>query len=80
MSPSVAHPFSEQNRAGILCWQERWKPIHQRVFAGLHLTRDIPSLNMQGGFQIEWMDALYRAAFPKSWTHCWWGTAIPQSR
>ena len=61
-------------------WQEWWEPIHHRVFAGLRLTRDIPSLIAQGGFQIEQMEAAYLARFPKSWAHCWWGVAVPQSR
>ncbi len=61
-------------------WQEWSEPIPHCVFQGCHLTRDIPSLITQGGFQIEQMDTAYLAPFPKSWTHCWWGTAIPQSR
>lgn len=61
-------------------WQEWWEPIHHRVFEGLYLTRDIPSLITQGGFQIEQMETAYLAAFPKSWAHCCLGTAIPQSQ
>jgi len=57
-----------------------WEPIHHRVFEGLRLTRDIPSLITHGGFQIEQMETAYLAQFPKSWAHCWWGAAIPQSR
>ena len=60
-------------------WQEWWDPIHHRVFAGLRLTRDIPSLIVQGGFQIEQMEAAYLAPFPKSWAYCWWGTAVRPS-
>jgi len=60
-------------------WQEWWEPIPYRMFQGCHLTRDIPSLIIQGGFQIEQMETAYLAEFPKSFTHCWWGTAIPQS-
>jgi ubiquinone/menaquinone biosynthesis C-methylase UbiE len=58
-------------------WQEWWEPIHHQVFEGLRLTRNIPSHITQGGFQIEQMEAGYLAAFPKSCTYCWWGTAIP---
>jgi len=60
-------------------WQEWWEPIHHWVFEGLHLTRDIPSLVTQGGFQIEQVEMAYLARFPKSWAHCWWGIAVPQS-
>ncbi len=61
-------------------WQEWWEPIHHRLFEGLYLTRDIPSLITQGGFQIEQMDTAYLARFPKSWAYCCWGTAILRSR
>jgi len=58
-------------------WQAFWEPFHQRVFAGLHLTRDMPALLTQGGFQIEQMERGYLTPFPKSWAHCWWGRAVP---
>lgn len=61
-------------------WQKRWEPIHHRLFEGLHLTRDIPSLLEQGGFVMERVDAGYVAQFPKSWSHCFWGTASLGSR
>jgi len=56
------------------------EPVHHWLFQGLYLTRDIPSLIVQGGFQIEQMEKAYLAQFPKSSSHCWWGTAISQSR
>jgi ubiquinone/menaquinone biosynthesis C-methylase UbiE len=59
-------------------WQERWEPVHYRLFAGCHLTRDVPALLRQAGFQIEQMETAYLTPFPKSWAHCWWGTARPQ--
>ncbi len=61
-------------------WQEWSEPIPHWLLEGCHLTRDIPSLITQGGFQIEQMERGYLAEFPKSWAHCWWGTAIPQAR
>jgi ubiquinone/menaquinone biosynthesis C-methylase UbiE len=57
-------------------WQERWQPVHHRVFDGLFLTRDIPSLVASAGFRIEQLNAGYLSRFPKSWSHCSWGTAI----
>jgi hypothetical protein len=56
------------------------EPILHRVFEGCHLTRDIPALLTQGGFQIEQMETAYLASFPKSWAYCWWGIALPQVR
>jgi SAM-dependent methyltransferase len=61
-------------------WQKRLEPLHHWLFQGLYLTRDIPALIVQGGFQIEQMESGYLAQFPKSLSYCWWGTAIPQSR
>jgi len=61
-------------------WQKRLEPLHHWLFQGLYLTRDIPALLVQGGFQIEQMKMGYLAQFPKSLSYCWWGTAILQSR
>jgi SAM-dependent methyltransferase len=60
-------------------WQKWLEPLQHRLFQGLYLTRDIPSLIVQGGFQIEQMESGYLAQFPKSLSYCWWGTAIPRS-
>ena len=60
-------------------WQKRLEPVHQWLFQGLCLTRDVPSLILQGGFQIEQMETAYLAQFPKSSSYCWWGTANPRS-
>jgi ubiquinone/menaquinone biosynthesis C-methylase UbiE len=56
-------------------WQKRLEPICQRLFQGLYLTRDIPSLLMQGGFEVKQMKQGYMAEFPKSLSYCWWGIA-----
>jgi SAM-dependent methyltransferase len=58
-------------------WQRAWEPINKWVFEGCHLTRDIPHLLTEGGFEIEEMKTAYLVEFPKAWTHCWWGAAIP---
>ena len=59
-------------------WQEWSEPLFHLAFEGCHVTRDIPSLIREGGFKIEQMDTAYLAPFPKSGSHCWWGTAIPE--
>jgi len=61
-------------------WQKQLEPIHRWLFQGLYLTRDIPSLITQGGFEINQMQTGYLAQFPKSSSYCWWGIAIPQSQ
>ena len=61
-------------------WQKQLEPVYHWLFQGLFLTRDIPLLLVQGGFQIEQVEMGYLAQFPKSSSYCWWGTAIPQSQ
>jgi len=61
-------------------WQKQLEPLHHWLFQGLYLTRDIPALIVQGGFQIEQMEMGYLAQFPKPSSYCWWGTAIARSR
>jgi len=58
-------------------WQRLWGPIHHRLFEGLHLTRDIPSLIRQAGFEITSIASGSMSRFPKSWSHCCWGVAVP---
>ncbi len=58
-------------------WQKRLEPVFHWMFQGLYLTRDIPALITEGGFQIEQMEAGYLASFPKSSSYCWWGVALP---
>jgi ubiquinone/menaquinone biosynthesis C-methylase UbiE len=60
----------------VYLWQKRFEPICHRLFQGLHLTRDIPSLIIQAGFQIKQIQKGYLANFPKSLSYCWWGTAL----
>jgi SAM-dependent methyltransferase len=56
-------------------WQRRWEPIHRRVFDGLLLTRNIPSLIIGAGFRMERLELVYLSRFPKSWSHCCLGVA-----
>ena len=56
-------------------WQRQLEPLFHWLFQGLYLTRDIPSLIMEGGFQIQQIEKGYLARFPKSLSYCWWGIA-----
>ena len=60
-------------------WQEVWRPVHRRVFAGLDLTRDVRAHLACAGFSFEGGETMYLAAFPKSWTCCCWGSAVVAS-
>lgn len=64
--------------ARVRRWQKRSEPMTRWLFEGCHVTRDVPSLLEQSGFRITEMETAYLAGFPKPWTHCWWGTAVPQ--
>jgi ubiquinone/menaquinone biosynthesis C-methylase UbiE len=59
-------------------WQRRTEPLFQWAFEGCHVTRDIPTLIKEAGFEIEQMDTDYLAPFPKSGSYCFWGIARPQ--
>lgn len=61
-------------------WQTRLEPIQHWLFQGLYLTRDIPVLLREGGFQIKQIEQGYVAQFPKALSYCWWGTAVLQSQ
>jgi ubiquinone/menaquinone biosynthesis C-methylase UbiE len=61
-------------------WQERSEPVTRWLFEGCHVTRDVPSLLDQSGFQTEQIEAAYLAEFPKAWTYCWWGSAVSRGR
>ena len=61
-------------------WQWLLEPIQQWLFQGLYLTRDIPALLKEGGFQIKQIEQGYLADFPKSLTYCWWGSAVLPSQ
>jgi len=53
-------------------WQRRTEPLFQWAFEGCHVTRDIPILIKEAGFEIEHMDTGYLAPFPKSGSYCFW--------
>jgi hypothetical protein len=61
--------------ASVRRWQELTEPFFRWAFDGCHVTRNIPSLIKQGGFQIEKLDTGYLAPFPKCGSYCFWGVA-----
>lgn len=56
--------------------QRQLEPVFHSLFQGLRLTRDMPALLVQGGFQVVQMEKGYLAQFPKSASYCWWGIAL----
>jgi ubiquinone/menaquinone biosynthesis C-methylase UbiE len=81
LKPSGKFIFFEHGLAPdapVRRWQERTEPFFQWAFEGCHVTRDIPSLIKDAGFNIEQMDTGYMAPFPKCGTYCFWGVARPK--
>lgn len=58
-------------------WQQRTEPLFKLAFQGCHVTRHIPSLLKDGGFNIEELNEAYLAPFPKSGSYFFWGVARP---
>jgi SAM-dependent methyltransferase len=61
--------------AGVAKWQRRIEPIWKPIAGGCHLTRDIPDLLRQGGFEIEQMETGYLPKSPKWSAFNYWGSA-----
>jgi ubiquinone/menaquinone biosynthesis C-methylase UbiE len=57
-------------------WQHRLEPIQKRVFGGCHLTREIPDLLRDAGFEITELDVFYEDGAPKFIAADSLGTAV----
>ena len=80
LRPGGSLHFLETGRApdeGVARWQRRIDPVQRRVFAGCHVSRDIPALVRGAGFEIAELRAEYqpspRIAHP--WTYGYLGRA-----
>ena len=72
--------FVEHGRspdAGVLRWQHRLEPMQKRLAGGCHLTRDIPALLAEAGFEIERLDRFYGKGEPKPLGYQFEGVARP---
>jgi ubiquinone/menaquinone biosynthesis C-methylase UbiE len=68
LRPGGTLRFVEHGRspdAKVARWQDRLEPLQQRIFAGCHLTRDIPELITEAGFVIQSLDQYYAPGAPK---------------
>ena len=52
-------------------WQRRMEPVQRTVFAGCHLTRDVPALLASAGWRVEdrEQDYLPGPALSRPWTY-----------
>jgi ubiquinone/menaquinone biosynthesis C-methylase UbiE len=51
--------------ANVRRWQQRLEPLQKRLFGGCHLTRRVPDLLRQAGFEITALDSFYEEGTPK---------------
>lgn len=72
--------FCEHGRSpdAALFKRQAWiEPAWKRVFGGCHLTRDIPALVEDAGFEIGQLDASYMADRPSIGGYIYRGSATP---
>jgi ubiquinone/menaquinone biosynthesis C-methylase UbiE len=68
LKPGGALRFVEHGLApdeGVRRWQHRLEPMQKRLFGGCHLTREIPDLLRDAGFEITELDVFYEDGAPK---------------
>jgi ubiquinone/menaquinone biosynthesis C-methylase UbiE len=66
--PGGVFAFLEHGTApddGVRRWQRRLEPVQKRLGGGCHLTRDIPSMITDAGWDVTAVDAFYAKASPK---------------
>ena len=61
----VEHGLAPEPR--VATWQRRIDPVHKRVCGGCHLSRDLPSLTRDAGFELERVESDYVSG-PKPWS------------
>jgi ubiquinone/menaquinone biosynthesis C-methylase UbiE len=71
--------FCEHGRspeAAVFLQQQRIEPVWKRVFGGCHLTRDIPEMIREAGFDIADLHAGYMPRAPRFGGYVYRGSAI----
>lgn len=61
----------------IAKWQRRIEPIWKPLAGGCHLTRDIPKLFREAGFELDRAETMYLPSTPKIAGFVSWGSAKP---
>jgi ubiquinone/menaquinone biosynthesis C-methylase UbiE len=70
----VEHGLAPDER--VRRWQHRLEPLQKRLFGGCHLTREIPELLRDAGFEIIELDVFYEDGSPKFLAADSLGTAV----
>ena len=81
LRPAAALHFLEHGRApepGVRRWQRRLDPVQRRVAGGCHLSRDVPALLVEAGFEVESLETGYPLGNGpmRPWGHLFWGRAV----
>ena len=82
LKPGGSFHFLEHGQAptqGVRGWQRRLDPIQGRLFGGCHLTRHIPSLLTEAGFEVVELeeDYLPGPACARPFAYGYVGRAVP---
>ena len=80
IAPGAALHFLEHGLApdaGVRQWQRRLEPVQRRLAGGCHLTRDIPGLVREAGFEIETLEKVYAPGprMSRPWSYVYFGVA-----
>ena len=64
--------------ARVVAWQHRLEPLQRRVFAGCHLTRDVPNLVTGARLEITLLEQHYLPGpgISRPWTYAYLGRAV----
>lgn len=81
LRPGGALHFLEHGRAPdarVAAWQRRLDPVQSRVFAGCHLSRDVPGLLRAAGFEVVELREEYLPGprVSRPWTYGYRGRAV----
>lgn len=81
LRPAGSLHFVEHGLApddAVVTWQHRLEPLQKRVFAGCHLTRDIPALVYGAGLQVTMLEQRYLPGprVSRPWGYGYLGRAV----
>lgn len=81
LRPGGALHFLEHGLApdpGVVRWQRRLEPLQRRVFCGCHLTRHLPTMLAESGFDVVVLEEGYLPGPPPSrpWSYGYSGRAV----
>jgi ubiquinone/menaquinone biosynthesis C-methylase UbiE len=79
LKPTGKLIFCEHGEApdeGVRLWQKRIEPVWKVIGGGCHLSRPIPQLIKDSGFDIRSLDTMYLPGTPRFAGFNYWGTAL----